>query len=73
MKAFDALWSYIVMTLLNEITKTLPALSNYMLGNSRIVTFLKNSDFFLPGMKAHWEEREGRILLGDNSGGWAVM
>jgi len=66
MKAFDTLWSDTLMMLLNDIPKTLPALRNYMLRNSRIVTFLKSGEFFFP-------EREGRILLGDKSGVWAVV
>jgi len=53
MKTFDALWSDILMTLLNEIPKTLPVLRNYMLRNPRVVTFLKSGECFLPGMKAH--------------------
>jgi hypothetical protein len=52
-----------LMTLLNEIPKTFPALRNF-----RIVTFFKSAEFFLPGMKAHCEERD-RLLLVDNRGG----
>jgi len=73
MEAFDTLWSDIVMTLLNEIPKTLPALRNYMLRSSRIVTFFLKLCIFCPGMKTNLEEREGRILLGDNRGDWAVV
>jgi len=30
-------------------------------------------NFFLGEMKAQWDEGDGRILLGDNTGGGAAM
>jgi hypothetical protein len=64
-KRFDALWSlYTDDAVLNEVLKTLPLLRNF-----RIVTSFKSAEFFLPRMKATCEERDRRILLGDNRGG----
>jgi hypothetical protein len=37
------------------------------------MTFEKRAEFFLAGMKAHWDEGGRRILLGDNTGSGAVM
>ena len=34
--------------------------------------FWKGAEFFHAGMKAHWDEGGGRILMGDNTGGEAV-
>jgi len=31
------------------------------------------AEFLLEGMRAKRDEGVGRILLGDNTGGWAVM
>jgi hypothetical protein len=38
-----------------------------------IVTFFKSTKKNLAGMKAHWYESGRRTLLGDNTGGGAVM
>lgn len=37
-----------------------------------IVTFLKRALFLLAEIKAQWDESDGRILLGDNTGDGAV-
>jgi hypothetical protein len=38
-----------------------------------MIFFKKCAECFLAGMKAQWDEDGGRILLGDNTGGRAVM
>ena len=62
--------------------QTLPDLRNFKLGNFWRTQFLKqkknnifekDGDFFLDGMRAQWDERSGRILLGDKTGDRAVM
>jgi hypothetical protein len=37
--------------------------------NTEITFFKRMPNFFRAGMKAHWEECDSRILLGDNTGG----
>jgi hypothetical protein len=39
----------------------------------KIITLEKRAEILLAGMKAHREEGGGRILLGDNTSGGAVM
>jgi hypothetical protein len=41
--------------------------------NRKKTLFFKSAEFVLAGMKAQWDESSGRILLGDNKDGEAVM
>jgi hypothetical protein len=56
------------------------AISSYAVSNTLFyqnnkskVTFLKCADFFLAVIKAQQDESGGKILLGDNTSGGAVM
>jgi len=42
-------------------------------GKNRKASFLKCVDISTAGMKAQWDEGDGRILLGDNIGCVAVL
>lgn len=74
------------MTLMNNSDvlpeQTLPGLCSCKLCNSRLTQLKKKKwnhiswnahQVFLCGMKAEWDEGDGRILLGDNTSGEAVI
>jgi len=50
---------------LKEKTKKIKTWNNNLLET--------RAKFFLTGKEAQWDERDGRVLLGDNTGGVAVM
>jgi len=57
-----------------EENKTLP---NYAISNLHIFLWKEKlkywrAELFLAWMKAQWEEIGGRILLGNNTGGWSI-
>jgi hypothetical protein len=61
---FTILSSYVILDLRNFI-RVKKIVSNHI--------FETRTEFFPAGMKSKWDEGGGRVLLGDNTGGRAVM